>query len=373
MEIDMSRFDIDSLQPPPPPSPPAPQSTSQPIHLPFEKVIVEPTIPVEAVSKPLLPHMSVRSYTIASLQQYTNSFSQDNYIGRGMLGSVYRAQLPNGKLLALKKLEKKVISQQTKEDFIEIVRNLYKIRHANVVEHMVSCSEHGQRILIYEYCSNGTLQDALHSDDGYKKKFSRNACIRMTLGTARALEYGFRYLHHFSEPPIIHRKFKSANVLLDEDLSVRVSDLRFSSVTLPWLSKSGKPSFTKKHADLFFPPDFADDFPVAMHISHKYSLIYVITKLGLLFVYDLETATVVYRNRISQDPIFLTSEASSVGGFYVVNRRGQVLLATVNESTIAPFVSGQLNNMEFAVNIAKRGNLPGAENLVIQRFQELFA
>ncbi|GFP97663.1 clathrin heavy chain 1 [Phtheirospermum japonicum] len=138
-------------------------------------------------------------------------------------------------------------------------------------------------------------------------------------------------------------------------------------------AQQGKPSFTKKQADLFFPPDFADDFPVAMQISHKYSLIYVITKLGLLFVYDLESATAVYRNRISPDPIFLASEASSVGGFYAINRRGQVLLATVNEATIVPFVSGQLNNLELAVNLAKRGNLPGAENLVVQRFQELFA
>ena len=156
------------------------------------------------------------------------------------------------------------------------------------------------------------------------------------------------------------------------------------SITLPWIWSyesfipglnicnlvTGKPSFTKKQADLFFPPDFADDFPVAMQvsatpfsfseltfidqqslishksfkwqISHKYSLIYAITKLGLLFVYDLETATAVYRNRISPDPIFLTAEASTVGGFYAINRRGQVLLATVNEAMIVPFVSGQV-------------------------------
>ncbi|KAK7861494.1 clathrin heavy chain 1 [Quercus suber] len=130
-------------------------------------------------------------------------------------------------------------------------------------------------------------------------------------------------------------------------------------------AQPGKPSFTKKQADLFFPPDFADDFPVAMQISQKYNLIYVITKLGLLFVYDMETATAVYRNRISPDPIFLTAEASSLGGFYAVNRRGQVLLATVNEQTIVPFVSGQLNNLELAVNLAKRGNLPGAEQLSV--------
>jgi clathrin heavy chain len=92
----------------------------------------------------------------------------------------------------------------------------------------------------------------------------------------------------------------------------------------------------------------------------------VITKLGLLFVYDLETATAVYRNRISPDPIFLTSEATSVGGFYAINRSGKVLLATVNEQTIVDFVSGQLRNLELAVNLAKRGNLPGAEKLVCQ-------
>lgn len=68
----------------------------------------------------------------------------------------------------------------------------------------------------------------------------------------------------------------------------------------------------------------------------------MVTKLGLLFVYDLETASAVYRNRISPDPIFLTSEATSAGGFYAVNRKGQVLLATVNEATIIPFVSGQV-------------------------------
>ncbi|PWZ30333.1 Clathrin heavy chain 1 [Zea mays] len=138
-------------------------------------------------------------------------------------------------------------------------------------------------------------------------------------------------------------------------------------------AQPGKPGFSKKQADLFFPPDFQDDFPVAMQVSQKYGLIYVITKLGLLFVYDLETAAAVYRNRISPDPIFLTAESSSTGGFYAINRRGQVLHATVNDATVVPFVSGQLNNLELAVNLAKRANLPGAENLVVQRFQELFA
>lgn len=84
-------------------------------------------------------------------------------------------------------------------------------------------------------------------------------------------------------------------------------------------------------------------FFFSWQVSHKYSLIYIITKLGLLFVYDIETASAIYRTRISSDPIFLTTEASSVGGFYAITRRGQVLLVTVNEATIVPFISSQVN------------------------------
>ena len=57
-----------------------------------------------------------------------------------------------------------------------------------------------------------------------------------------------------------------------------------------------------------------------MQISEKFGLVYVITKLGLLFVYDLQTATAVYRNRISPDPIFLTANSPETGGFYAINR-----------------------------------------------------
>ena len=164
---------------------------------------------------------------------------------------------------------------------------------------------------------------------------------------------------------------------------------------------------------------------------------YVITKLGLLFVYDLETATAVYRTRISADPIFLAAPAPGSGGFMAVNRcggggrgaggqglggcggraavtredvcvftvvlegswepphplvhlrmpaacplhplrcagcrRGQALLGTVVEDALVPFVSQQLQNLDLAMALAKRGNLPGAEGLVVQQFQRLYA
>ena len=138
-------------------------------------------------------------------------------------------------------------------------------------------------------------------------------------------------------------------------------------------ARPGAQPFTKRAADVFFPPDFADDFPVSMQVSDRYGLVYVVTKLGLLFVYDLETGTAVYRNRISADSIFLTADAPASGGFYAINRSGKVLLVDVNTSALVPFVRGTLQNLELALALAQRGNLPGAEALVLPRFEQLFA
>ncbi|GFS41075.1 STRUBBELIG-receptor family 3 [Actinidia rufa] len=224
-ELDMSRLGIDSLKPPPPPPSPPPPPPQ------FEKVIVNPIAPTTVTTErpstqSPIPQISVKSYTIAFLQQYTNSFSQDNLIGAGRLGTVYRAELPNGKLLAIKKLDKRVSSQQKDEEFFDLVNSIDQIRHANVVELMGYCAEYGQRLLIYEYCSKGTLQDAFHSDDEFKGQLTWNIRIRIALGAARALEY----LHEVCEPPIIHRNFKSANVLLDDELAVHVSDCGLASL-----------------------------------------------------------------------------------------------------------------------------------------------
>ncbi|KAL0394950.1 UNVERIFIED_CONTAM: Clathrin heavy chain 1 [Sesamum latifolium] len=118
-------------------------------------------------------------------------------------------------------------------------------------------------------------------------------------------------------------------------------------------AQSGKRSFTKKQADLFF--HFADDFLMPMAMQ-------VLSSWRTYFHLNIHSRI---KNRISPDPIFLTSKASSVGSFYAINRRGQVLLVTVKDATIIPFVSGLLNNLELAINLAKRGNLPGAENLSV--------
>ncbi|KAI3456284.1 hypothetical protein Pfo_012947 [Paulownia fortunei] len=209
--IDMTRLDDTDLSPSPLPLP----------LLPAERIVADPTF------TPLTPRRnasklveSAKFFTIASLQQYTNSFSQENLIGKGTLGTVYRAQLPDGKVLAVKKLDKTASGHLSDREFLELVSNISKLQHANIVEFVGYCLEHGQRLLVYNYCRNGTLDEALNLDDEINKKLSWKARVCLALQAAKALEY----LHEVCQPPIVHRNFKSCNVLLEDDLTVRVSD-----------------------------------------------------------------------------------------------------------------------------------------------------
>ena len=87
---------------------------------------------------------------------------------------------------------------------------------------------------------------------------------------------------------------------------------------------AGNQPFAKKAVDVFFPPEAQNDFPVAMQIGPKYDMIYLITKYGYIHLYDLETGTCIYMNRISGDTIFVTAPHEASSGIIGVNRKGQV-------------------------------------------------
>lgn len=198
----------------PPPPPPFLQTLSA------ERMVVNPILPLITSGKHAMKNVnSAEFFTIASLQQYTNSFSQDNLIGGGMLGTVYRAESPK-KLLAVKKLDTAMTKRQSDQEFVEMVSNISKLQHENIVNLVGYCSEHGQRLLVYEYCRSGTLHEALHLDDQIHRKLSWSTRVRVALQAARALEY----LHEVCQPPIVHLNFKSSNVLLDDELAVHMSD-----------------------------------------------------------------------------------------------------------------------------------------------------
>lgn len=216
-EISMKGVDLSSTaQHPKIPAPPIP---------PVERVIVNP--PEAAVldrggnaSTSQSSTISASVFSIASLQQYTNSFSEENFVGEGILGSVYRAELPDGKLLAVKKLDAKSSDLLNDEEFFGLVSSISQLKHPNILELSGYCNEHGQRLLVFKYCKNGSLYDALHVDDELHGKLTWDARVRVALGAARALQY----LHEVCQPPVMHRNLKSSNVLLDEKFAVHVSD-----------------------------------------------------------------------------------------------------------------------------------------------------
>lgn len=77
---------------------------------------------------------------------------------------------------------------------------------------------------------------------------------------------------------------------------------------------AGNQPFLKKAVDVFFPAEAQNDFPVAMQVSPKYDVIYLITKYGYIHMYDIETGTCIYMNRISSDTIFVTAPHEATGG-----------------------------------------------------------
>lgn len=142
--------------------------------------------PVGNVSK---SSISATAFSVADLQAATYSFSEANLLGEGTLGCVYRAEFPNGQVLAVKKLDTEASMVQNENDFLSVVESLARLRNTNSAELMGYCVEHGQRLLVYEYISRGTLNDLLHGSVNNTKGLSWNMRVKIALGAARALEY----------------------------------------------------------------------------------------------------------------------------------------------------------------------------------------
>ncbi|CAL5345636.1 unnamed protein product [Camellia sinensis] len=188
--------------------------------LPAEKLMAERIQGKNGSVKRVKSPITAASYTVASLQTATNSFNQENLIGEGSLGRVYRGEFPNGKIVAIKKIDNAALSLQEEDNFLEAVSNMSRLRHPNIITLVGYCAEHGQRLLAYDYIGNGSVHDMLHFVDERNKMLTWNARVRVALGTARALEY----LHEVCLPSVVHRNFKSANILLDEELNPHLSD-----------------------------------------------------------------------------------------------------------------------------------------------------
>ncbi|CAG9939555.1 unnamed protein product [Clonostachys rosea f. rosea IK726] len=132
------------------------------------------------------------------------------------------------------------------------------------------------------------------------------------------------------------------------------------------------PVFQKKAVDIFFPPEATNDFPVALQVSQKYGVVFMVTKYGFIHLYDLETGTCIFMNRISSETIFTTCTDDGSTGLVGINRKGQVLFVTVDDTNAIPYLLQNPANSEIAIKMASRAGLPGADDLYARQFDQLF-
>ncbi|XP_042513258.1 protein STRUBBELIG-RECEPTOR FAMILY 2 isoform X2 [Macadamia integrifolia] len=159
-----------------------------------------------------------KRYTLADIQSATNSFHEENILGEGSLGSVYKAEFPDGQILAVKSIKTVPLSLHEEEQFLDVIWKVARLRHPNITTLLGYCIEHGHHLLVYEYVRNLSLDDVLHCDTYMPLSWSLR--VRIALGIARALEY----LHTSCFPACPHCNLKAANILLDDDLMPRLCD-----------------------------------------------------------------------------------------------------------------------------------------------------
>ncbi|XP_031126880.1 G-type lectin S-receptor-like serine/threonine-protein kinase SD2-2 isoform X2 [Ipomoea triloba] len=166
----------------------------------------------EEEEEAVFPVMNLKVFSYKELHTATKGFSEK--LGHGGYGSVFRGELSDSSVVAVKRLDRPGGGEN---EFRAEVCTIGYIQHVNLVRLRGFCSENSHRLLVYDYMPNGSLSVYLRKDS---QNLSWDARFRVAVGVAR----GIAYLHEGCQNCILHCDIKPENILLDEDLSAKVSD-----------------------------------------------------------------------------------------------------------------------------------------------------
>ncbi|CAA3030841.1 receptor kinase TMK1-like [Olea europaea subsp. europaea] len=189
--------------------------------------------------------------SIQVLKNVTNNFSEENILGQGGFGTVYKGELHDGTKIAVKRMEGGVITGKGLAEFKSEIAVLTKVRHRHLVALLGYCLDGNEKLLVYEYMPQGTLSRHLFNwaDDGLQP-LEWTKRLTIALDVARGVEY----LHGLAHQSFIHRDLKPSNILLRDDMRAKVADFG-----LVRLAPEGKGSIETRIAGTFgyLAPEYA--------------------------------------------------------------------------------------------------------------------